>query len=148
MNKTFSILLGGVVSGLFIILGELPLNLWLLAEDWHALFTQFGLAEPSAMVALQGVVKLLLLGIISTALAFNLRIENTESPWFGIKTGLLIWFLIWAWVQWGMLLAGYVSFKVALYTTLWGFVELPIAVYLGTKVALFFYPPCQKGLKQ
>jgi len=34
-------------------------------------------------------------------------------------------------VQWGMLLAGYVTPRIAAWTVLWGLLELPLAAWAG-----------------
>jgi hypothetical protein len=100
---------GGVVAGLAIITGELLLNMWLLAADWMEVVARLSLPQPTALVAVQGVIKLLLLGIFAVWLAQRLRVPNRLHA--SLLAGGIVWLLIWAWVQWGMLLAGYVTPK-------------------------------------
>ena len=120
---------GGVVAGVVIITGELLLNVWLLAADWLAVAVRLSLPQPTAAVAVQGVVKLLLLGIFVVWLAQRLRIPDRLHA--SLLAGGIVWLLVWVWVQWGMLLAGYVTPRIATITVIWGFVELPMATWLG-----------------
>lgn len=135
--KAGYLLTGGVVAGLVIITGEAVLNLWLLAAEWEVLFARFDLPPPSVAVAMQGLAKLLLLGVFSVWLTAMLRPAFATHARAAIAAGLVVWFLVWAWVQWGMLLAGYVTPSVAMTTVAWGLVELPLAVWLGARVQEF-----------
>ncbi len=125
---------GGVVAGMIMIAGEALLNLWLLADEWARLFSRLGLPQPTAAVAAQGVLKLLLLGILTVWLTTALKPVRMFPLPPAIAAGLVVWLLVWAWVQWGMLLAGYVSPTIAAATVAWGFIELPLAVWVGTWV--------------
>lgn len=132
--KLFPIAVGGGLAGLIIVAGEAVLNLAILADDWAALITRLALPQPTAVVAAQGVLKLTLLGVFSVWLAVTLRRVFATPDRAGIASGLIVWFLVWAWVQWGMLLAGYVTANIATVTVAWGFVELPLAVWAGTRL--------------
>lgn len=132
--KALPLLAGGMVAGLTIIAGEAVLNLWLLAEQWAVLFARFSLPQPSAAVALQGLAKLLVLGVFLVWLAALLRPALATASRAAIGSGLIVWFLVWAWVQWGMVLAGYVTLAVAAPTVAWGLIELPLAAWLGYRV--------------
>jgi hypothetical protein len=132
--KPFPLLVGGVVAGLIIVAGEAVLNLVVLADEWVKLFSRFSLLQPTPLVAAQGLLKLLLLGIFSVWLAATLKSAFPDPSRAGVVSGLCVWFLVWAWVQWGMLLAGYVTTYVAAVTVAWGFFELPLAVWAGTWV--------------
>jgi len=132
--KPFPLLVGGVVAGLIIIAGEAVLNLVVLTDEWANLLLRFALPQPTPLVAAQGVLKLLLLGIFSVWLAGTFRLAFPESNRASIVSGICVWFLVWAWVQWGMLLAGFVTAPIAVATVAWGFVELPLAAWAGTRV--------------
>lgn len=129
--KALALVVGGLVSGLVIVIGEVALNLWLLADEWAGVLARFQMPAPTAAVALQGVLKLLVLGFFTTWLAVKLEPAFANRTRAAITAGLVVWFLVWAWVQWGMYLAGYVTGQIALVTVLWGVVELPVAAWLG-----------------
>jgi len=132
--KPFSLFVGGVVAGLIIVAGEAVLNLVVLADEWANLFSRFSLPQPTRLVSAQGLLKLLLLGIFSVWLAATLKSAFPNPSHASVVSGLCVWFLVWAWVQWGMLLAGYVTTYVAVSTVAWGFIELPLAAWAGTRV--------------
>lgn len=132
--KPFSLLVGGVVAGLIIVAGEAVLNGVVLADEWTHLFSRFSLPQPTPLVAAQGLLKLLLLGVFSVWLAATLASAFPTPGHAGVVSGLCVWFLVWAWVQWGMWLAGYVTTYVAASTVAWGLIELPLAAWAGTRV--------------
>lgn len=122
------------MAGLIIVAGEAVLNLIVLADEWASLFSRFALPQPSPLVAAQGLLKLLLLGVFSVWLAVSLKPAFPGPGRAGVVSGLCVWFLVWAWVQWGMWLAGYVTTYVAVITVAWGFIELPLAAWAGARV--------------
>lgn len=126
---------GGLLAGGVIVAGEAVLNLSVLADDWLIQFAQFGLRQPTPLVAIQGVLKLMLLGIATVWLSLALQPSFGNASRASIAGGLLVWFLVWAWVQWGMLLAGYVTPRIAFATVLWGLFELPAAAWCGVRFA-------------
>lgn len=132
--KLFPLLSGGIVAGLIIVAGEAVLNLVVLADEWANLFSRFSLSQPTPITAAQGLLKLLLLGIFSVWLAATLKSAFPKPNRASIVSGLCVWFLVWAWVQWGMLLTGFVTAPIAAVTVAWGFVELPLATSAGTWV--------------
>lgn len=132
--KTTHLLAGGIVAGLIIVLGEGVLNLAILADAWTGIFARFALPQPGPATAAQGLLKLLLLGIFSVWLAGRLRPAHATADRAAIAAGLIVWFLVWAWVQWGMLLAGYVTAEIALLTVAWGLFELPLATWVGYRL--------------
>lgn len=133
--KAWQLIVGGLVAGGLIVVGEAILNLLLLGEEWALLFARLGIAQPTLPVAVQGVAKLLMLGVFAVWLAGHLRYSFHFPYQSGLVAGLIVWVLVWAWVQWGMVLAGYVSLRIAVTTIAWGLWELPLAVGAGTWVA-------------
>lgn len=129
--KIVPLFVGGVAAGLVIIAGEAILNLVVLVDEWDELFLRFALPRPTPFAVAQGVLKLLLLGVFSVWLSVMFKFAFPYPGGAGAVSGLCIWFLVWAWVQWGMLLAGYVTVTIAVTTVAWGFVELPIAAWIG-----------------
>lgn len=132
--KALSMVGGGFVAGLLILAGEAVLNLAILANDWTGQFARFALPDPTIRAAAQGVLKLLLLGIVSVWLAGAIKPTFPRPGHAGVVSGLCLWLLVWAWVQWGLFLAGYVTARIAVLTVLWGLWEVPLAVWIGTAV--------------
>jgi hypothetical protein len=133
--RALPLIVGGLAAGSLIVVGEAILNLLLLAEEWTVLFARLGIVQPTVLVAVQGVAKLLMLGVFAVWLAGHLRYSFHFPYQSGLVAGFIVWVLVWAWVQWGMALAGYVSLRIAATTMAWGLWELPLAVGAGTWVA-------------
>ena len=129
--RVAALLTGGLLCGLAIVLGEAVLNMLILRHDWTALMTRFSLPPPDAFTAAQAVVKLVLLGVFVTWLACALVPYFGGGPRAAAASGLIVWCLVWAWVQWGMLLSGQVTTRIAAITVAWGLVELPVCALVG-----------------
>lgn len=129
--KLTAILTGGLLCGLGIVLGEAALNGLILADDWVALMTRLSLPSPGVHAAVQAIAKLMLLGVFVVWLAEALLPRFAVARSAALLSGLIVWLLVWAWVQWGMLLSGYVTPRIASITVLWGLVELPACAWLG-----------------
>ena len=129
--RSIPVVSGGIVAGTLIVVGEAILNLLLLGDEWNALLLRFELSQPTTAIVLQGLLKLMILGVVSVWLAVGMRPALVRPERAGLVAGLVVWFLVWAWVQWGMLLVGYVTSTIAAVTVAWGVVELPLAVHAG-----------------
>jgi hypothetical protein len=129
--RMLPVLTGGLCAGLVVVAGEALLNLLVLASEWKAQATRLSLPAPTPFAAVQAVLKLLLLGAITMGLG-KLLLPAVKHPALAdLSAGLLVWLLVWAWVQWGMLIAGYVTPRIATTTVAWGLVELPLAALCG-----------------
>jgi len=94
--KPFPLLAAGLLCGLLIVLGEAVLNFGPLAGDWAEVFARFALAEPGAIVAVQGLLKLMLLGVFTMWLALTFRSAFRSPHQAALAAGLCVWFLVWA----------------------------------------------------
>jgi len=135
--KRVSLLLGGLVAGVVIVAGEAVLNLWLLFDDWSVLRSRQNLPQLGVFEIFQGTFKLLLLGVFTVGLALVFEKAFQSSGRARFAAGLVVWGLVWVWVQWGMWLAGYITPKVAFITVGWGLLELSLASWLGAAAYRF-----------
>jgi hypothetical protein len=133
-TRMLPLLTGGLCTGLVVVAGEALLNLLVLAGEWKAHAARLSLPPPAPSAAMQAVLKLLVLGAITMGLGKLLLPAVKDSVRADLSAGLLVWLLVWAWVQWGMLLAGYVTPRIAATTVAWGLVELPLAAHCGGAV--------------
>jgi hypothetical protein len=129
--KWHSLLLAGFAAGLVILAGELLLNLAVLSDDVAGLLQRFALPQPTAVDMLQAVARLLLLGVFAVWLAMTLDRALQGTHRAGIVSGLCIWMLAWAWVQWALLNTGLVTPRIAAVSVTWGLVEVPLAAWTG-----------------
>lgn len=119
------------LSGMIIVLGESILNGIILVDEWYFMNEKLGLDEPAAYTLILAVLKLFLLGFIVMYLYELFAQRYGYSIRSGIYAGLFIGILIWAWALSGLLIAGYINLKIAIYTLPWGMVELASSGALG-----------------
>lgn len=130
----YRVLLGGIVAGLVIVVGELILNGIILADQFAAHREDIGLGEPTATDLAVGAVVTLAYGIVLVWIYAAIR------PRFGpgIKTALIAALTFWSiayllfltsiWVN------GFVSAEFAAVSILWGLFEAPIAALAGARL--------------
>lgn len=132
--KALPLLLGGLSAGLVVLAGELFLNLAVLNDEMAELLQRFALPEPTPMVLAQAVLRLLLLGVFAVWLALKLEREMGDPHRSAIVSGLCIWLLAWASVQWALANTGFVTPRLAVISAAWGLVEVPLAAWTGAWV--------------
>jgi len=131
-------LLGGLVAGVVMNVGEASLHGGILAGDVAQQLKAFGLPEtmqPWQLPALVAVT--FVLGIASLWLYAAIRPRYGAGPKTAVCAGLAVWVLahLWSGVYLG---AGYTSFvtpRLALLPVAWGLIEAP----LGTLVGAWLY---------
>ena len=74
------VVFGGLCAGMLIVLGELPLNTWLLGDAWASNAQRLGIASPEGVVALQLPLKLVLLGVFGVWLSEVLEPGPADCP--------------------------------------------------------------------
>lgn len=129
-------LLGGLVTGLIVLVGELALNLAVMGEQMAMLLKRFALPQPTPWVMTQAIARLLLLGMIAVWLASMLARALGDPHRGAFIAGLCIWTLSWAMVQWALVNTGFLTASIAVVNVAWGLVEAPLATWAGFWVSL------------
>ncbi|MDX1660177.1 MAG: hypothetical protein R3326_00180 [Gemmatimonadota bacterium] len=129
------VILGGLVAGVVLNIGEYVLNGVLLREKWDAAMTElgfdtYGAAEIGIMVLLMFV-----LGLVLVWTYAAVRPRFSPGPRAAVIAGLLGWLLLYAFPFIYNSLVPVFPSDLMLITTVWGFFELPIATMVGA----FFY---------
>ncbi len=125
------ILIGGLVAGLILVIGEYVLNGVVLGAQFNSQREQFGLGEPTALQLAVGAVLTLAYGLILIWIYAAIRPRFGPGPWTAIVAGLTFWsvahflFLLSLWAN------GFVQLNFALISIAWGLVEDPIAALAG-----------------
>jgi hypothetical protein len=133
-SSRLNFLYAGALAGLVIVGGEALLNGWILLEAWSQSLTRLELPEPSPVLVLAGFAKLFLLGFVVVWLYDAFAVRHGEGIGAALRSAAVVAGLVWVWVMLGLLMAGYVSWKIAWVTMLWGIVELPLAAMLAARV--------------
>lgn len=125
------VLLGGLVAGLVIVVGEYILNGIILFSEITSQRQKFGLGDPTAGELTIGAIITVLYGV--TLIWIYAAIRPRFGP--GPRTALIAAATFWA-IAYVLFLAthwanGLVSMKFAVVSILWGMLEAPVAALIG-----------------
>ncbi len=126
------VLLGGLVAGVVLNIGEFLLNGLLLAEEMKTFFTERNLpAEPTASFFVTATVATFILGIVIVYLYAAIRPRFGAGVKTAICAGALAWFFVYLYV--GALYAamGMVSTSLTVKGMVWGLFEFAISAVAG-----------------
>lgn len=131
------VILGGLLAGLVMNIGEAALHAGLLGEDTRALLEQRGVSaegDPARLSML--VVMTFVLGIAAVWLYAAIRPRYGPGPKTALCAGLAVWLFahLWAGVYLGAGFGDLIPAKLAWLPVLWGFFEAPIGTLAGAWV--------------
>ncbi len=128
------VLLGGLLAGVVINVGEGILNELILRGDWEAAMQALQL--PMVGGVIQGVLFLVLgfvLGIVAVCIYASIRPRFGAGVKTAVIAGLTVWVLIY--IGFGFpFLAGVFPTKLFWISAVWGLVEVPLATVAGAWV--------------
>lgn len=104
-----------------------------MIEEWTETIARLGLSEPSLVLVLAGFVKLFVLGYVVVWLYDVFALRHGEGLAAAIRSAAVVAGLVWVWAMLGMLMARYVTWKIAWVTMAWGIVEIPVAAILAAR---------------
>jgi len=125
------VLLGGLIAGVVLNIGEFLLNGVVLAESMGEDFKRLGLAPPGGDFIAKAVVATFILGVVITWLYAMIRTRFGPGVKTAVYAGLFAWFCVYVYVgvlQTGL---GFVSAKLALIGVVWGLVEYAAGAVAG-----------------
>ena len=128
------VLLGGLLAGVVINVGEGILNELILRQDWEAAMQALQL--PMVGGVSQGVLFIVLgfvLGIVAVCIYASIRPRFGAGVKTAVIAGLTVWVLIY--IGFGFpFLAGVFPTKLFWISAVWGLVEVPLATVAGAWV--------------
>jgi hypothetical protein len=133
-SQRLNFLYAGALAGLVIVAGEALLNGWILLEAWSQSLTRLDLPQSSPVLVLAGFAKLFLLGYAVVWLYDVFSVRDGDGIGAALRSAAVVAGLVWVWVMLGLFMSGYVSWKIAWITMVWGIVELPLAAVLAARV--------------
>lgn len=128
------VLLGGVVAGLIIVVGEYILNGVVLGAQFIAQREKFGLDDPTAGELAVGAIISLLYGIVLIWIYAAIRPRFGPGPKTALIAALTLWavaYLLFLATLWANSL---VSSEFAIVSIIWGLIEAPIAALAGARL--------------
>ena len=128
------VILGGLIAGVVINIGEFALNMAILGGAWEEAMK--ALNRPPIGNESAGFFVLLCfgLGILGVWTYAAIRPRFGAGPTTAICAGLLVWALAILYPSAGMIPMGLFPAKLILYAIVWDLVEIPLAVIAGAWV--------------
>jgi hypothetical protein len=123
-------ILGGLVAGLVINLGELAVNVWWLGDAWSDVLSGFGLQASMGDLVVWGLGSFVL-GIV------GLWIYAASTARYGpgwrtaLRAGFALWVAAFGYAGLGMMWMDTFPGWLVAVAMIWGLVEIELGIYLG-----------------
>jgi hypothetical protein len=133
MNKTNfgRVLLGGIVTGIILNIGEVVLNDLVLGPHIEADMKRMGITPPGMGFAALAVTLTLIFGILAVLLYAMIRARLGPGPKTALVTALILWFCLYAYSGTINMLLINVPPKLILMILGWGLIEYPLGILVG-----------------
>ncbi len=125
------VILGGLLAGLVINIGEAVLNLWLLAERMELAYRELGLPPAGGGTVTMFVVLGFGLGVLIVWLYASVRPRFGPGPKTAVLTGFFVWLFAVLWPTLGSGLLGLFDADLLGFIAIWGLFEIVIATVAG-----------------
>ena len=125
------VLIGGLVAGLVINVGEFLLNEPILGDRWRAAFESLGQPPMGGGSIALYVVLGFLLGIAAVYLYAAIRPRFGAGPKTAVCAGLLVWFFSYFYVNVGLLGMDLFPTNLIVTSVVWGLGEITLATVAG-----------------
>lgn len=125
------VILGGLLAGLVLNIGEFLLNEPILGKQWAAAMEALNRPPISGSAIGWYVVISFVLGIAMVWLYAAIRPRYGAGPKTALCTGLAVWFFMWLLGFGTSIVMGLYPTKLVLITVVWGLFEVPIAALAG-----------------
>jgi hypothetical protein len=125
------VILGGLLAGLIVNIGETILNVVVVADDMNVALTARNLPAVGTGAIVGFVVFAFLLGIVTVWLYAAIRPRFGAGVGTAVMAGLAVWFLAYFYGGVGLVLMGFFPGALAAFTLVWGAVEIVIASVAG-----------------
>jgi hypothetical protein len=125
------IVLGGLLAGLIINIGETILNVPVIGAEFDAVIQRLGL--PAMAGATIGLFMLMCfgLGILCTWLYAAIRPRFGEGPRTALIAGAVVWLLASVWANVASAALGILPLRLLAITVVWQAIEIPLATLAG-----------------
>jgi hypothetical protein len=125
------VILGGLIAGVVINLGEFALNMGVLGSLWDEAMKALNRPPIGNESAVFFMLLCFGLGIVGVWTYAAIRSRFGAGPLTALCAGLLIWALAILYPSAGMIPMGLFPAKLILYAIVWDLVEIPVAVIAG-----------------
>ena len=129
------VVLGGLVAGVVMNVGEIVLNTQVLMKDWEDALRAIGKAPAGNTAIFAFIILMFVLGILSVWLYAAIRPRFGPGPKTALCAGLAVWALADAFPSISGIPMGVFPARLFIVGTIWGLVEAPLATLAGA----YFY---------
>jgi hypothetical protein len=129
--NTARVVLGGILAGVVVNLGEYLLNEVILQAQMRAAFERLNLAPPTGGAIVTFLFVGFVLGLAMIWLYAAIRPRYGPGPRTAIYAGLAAWTFFNFCTGVGYIAAGLFPARLVLFGLVWGLIELPLAAVLG-----------------
>lgn len=124
------VVLGGLLAGVVINVGEFILNMWLTADEWQRALESMGAHQGPDAISYY-VVGAFVMGLVGVCLYAAVRPRMGPGPMTAVWVGVVLWLLAWAWPTLSLPFWGPFSAKLVWVTLVWTVFEVPLAILAG-----------------
>jgi len=132
--KNSRVLLGGLVAGLILVVGEYILNGIILFSEITSQRGKFGLGDPTAGELSAGAIITVLYGVILIWIYVAIRPRFGPGPRTALIAAATFWAIAYVLFLASLWANSIVSMKFAVVSILWGMLEAPIAALIGASI--------------
>jgi hypothetical protein len=125
------VILGGLLAGFVMNIGEYILNARILAADWTAAMQDLNRKPFSEPQILWFVIMTFILGIAAVWVYAAIRPRFNPGPGTAICAGLIVWFFLGLYNSFTFHVMGLFPDRLLAIATIWGLFEIPIATVIG-----------------
>lgn len=125
------VLLGGLVAGIVLNIGEAVLNEMVLGQAMKDAFAKLNLQDPGSSFIVRAICITFLLGFVLVYLYAAIRPRFGAGPKTAICAGLMAWFFVYLYAGYINEALGIVPAQPFMIGLVWGLVEYPVAAVAG-----------------
>jgi len=122
--NTGRVIAGGLLAGLIINIVEFVMNMFVIADDWSAVYQAMGIAEPGGSAMAGFVVLGFVLGLLIAWVYAAIRPRFGAGAGTAVKAGLAVWVGACVFPIVGWLLMGPVPMSLGIISLVYGLVEI------------------------
>src|SRR6478672_8848493 len=128
------VLLGGLVAGIILNIGEFVLNAIILAPHIEADMKRMNITPPGAGFGLLAVTLTFVFGIVAVLIYALMRTRLGPGPKTALVTALIVWFCVYAYSGTINMLLINVPPRLILMILVWGLIEYPLGILAGASL--------------
>ena len=125
------VLMGGLLAGFILSIGDAILNQPVLGEQWKAVMEASGMTGPDSSAITWFIIMDFIVGVAMVWLYAAIRPRFGAGARTAVVTGLIVWFFAWFWNNGALMAMGTFPTKLLMTIIIWGFFQFPLAATAG-----------------